>query len=61
VADAVSPVSPSADGSGSQNISMLTSDVSLTKDPAYFEIVKRFAGDSKAFGDAFSQAWYVYI
>merc|ERR1711871_1782452 len=54
----VSPSAPSADGSTKQNISMLTSDVSLTKDPAYFEIVKRFAGDMKAFDDAFSRAWY---
>ena len=38
---------------------MLTSDVSLTYDPAYFAIVKRFANDSKAFDDAFSRAWYV--
>jgi catalase (peroxidase I) len=39
---------------------MLTSDVSLTKDPAglYQTIVKEFADDMEAFTLAFSHAWY---
>ena len=39
---------------------MLTSDISLTKDPAgqYQPIVAQFARDAAAFDHAFKHAWY---
>merc|ERR1711871_144536 len=52
------PVAPSAHGSGKQAIMMMTSDVSLIHDPAYLEIVRKFAEDGGAFANAFSHAWY---
>ena len=37
---------------------MLTSDVSLLNDKAYFKIVSEFADDLDLFSDQFSHAWY---
>uniref|UniRef100_A0A7S3YPL2 Plant heme peroxidase family profile domain-containing protein n=1 Tax=Lotharella globosa TaxID=91324 RepID=A0A7S3YPL2_9EUKA len=53
------PVAPGPQG-GQQEIMMLTSDISLTRDPTgkYQEIVKLFAEDQQAFDHAFSHAWY---
>lgn len=53
-----SPTAPAAHGSGRQAIMMLTSDVSLTKDPAYRQIVQGFAADQSAFDQAWMHAWY---
>jgi len=53
-----SPVAAAAHGSGIQNIMMLTSDIALLRDHHYLEIVREFAGDLKAFENAFASAWY---
>ena len=45
--------------SDGQEIMMLTSDVALTQDPAYLEIVQRFAADADDFANQFSHAWCV--
>ena len=37
---------------------MLTTDLALRFDPAYEKIARRFAGDQKAFADAFARAWF---
>ncbi|MBC6498025.1 MAG: catalase/peroxidase HPI [Alphaproteobacteria bacterium GM7ARS4] len=37
---------------------MLTTDISLIKDPAYREIAKKFHEDPKAFADAYARAWF---
>jgi catalase (peroxidase I) len=42
----------------SAGIMMLTSDISLTKDSSYLQLVKQFANDANALADAFSHAWY---
>ena len=43
---------------GTQDVMMLTSDVSLTKDPSYLAIAKTFAASPEALDVAFSHAWY---
>ena len=45
------------DSSATQATIMMTSDVSLTKDDAFLEIVRHFADDLGAFEGAFSAAW----
>jgi catalase-peroxidase len=59
VKDGKTPQAPGAFG-GLQNIMLLTSDVSLTKDPTgkFQPIVEQFANDMGAFSDAFAHAWY---
>lgn len=54
-----SPTAPGPQG-GRQNIMMLTSDVSLTKDPEYRAIVEDWATDGGAtrFDHAWKHAWY---
>ncbi|GMI04141.1 hypothetical protein TrLO_g10901 [Triparma laevis f. longispina] len=52
------PTGPAADGDGTQEIMMLTSDVSLTRDPEYLKLVKEFAGDLEEFENQFKHAWY---
>ena len=37
---------------------MLTSDISLTKDPEYRKLVETFASDLDFFSEQFSHAWY---
>lgn len=37
---------------------MLTTDLSLREDPAYYKISKRFYENPKEFADAFAKAWY---
>jgi len=61
--DGPSPQAPSADGKGLQNVSMLTSDISLLNDPTgeYQKYVKMFAEDIKAHEYAFSHAWYKLV
>jgi len=56
--NATSPSAPSADGEGEQDVMMLTSDISLINDKAYFEIVSEFASDLDLFSDQFAHAWY---
>jgi len=59
VANGTNPVAPGPSG-GKQATMMMTSDVSLTKDPLglYQPIIQQFATDLPAFEDAFSHAWY---
>lgn len=60
VVDGTSPRAPAADGNGSQDIMMLTSDISLTEDPEgeYQKWVATFASDQGALEHAFMHAWY---
>ena len=37
---------------------MLTSDIALRVDPAYYEIAKRFHANPDQFAEAFAKAWY---
>ena len=48
---------PAPDGNGTQPIMMMTSDISLTRDPTgeYQKIVRDFADNATAFDDAFKQ------
>ena len=55
------PVAPNAHGKGHQEIMMLTTDVSLTKDPEYLEIIHSYAGDFDKFASDFSHAWYKLV
>ena len=61
VSGATSPTAAGAHGEASQDVMMLTSDVSLMFDPLglYQPIVKQFADDQEAFNVAFKHAWYV--
>ncbi|GLI71653.1 hypothetical protein VaNZ11_016934 [Volvox africanus] len=43
------------------DIMMLTTDVSLLKDPIYLELVKLFAANQTALDIAFSHAWYKLV
>lgn len=52
------PQIPYANGTGLQNLMMLTSDVSLLHDPEYKAIVQQWATDEAAFANAFKHAWY---
>lgn len=52
------PTAPSAGGSGTQDIGMLTSDVALLHDPIYKELVEKFAEEPESLNHAFSHAWY---
>ncbi len=58
VSNETSPSAPSADGEGSQDIMMLTSDISLVNDEAYFKIVTEYAENPDVFADEFMHAWY---
>ncbi len=49
---------PEADGSGTREPRMLTTDLALRFDPVYQPISRRFAGDQAAFADAFARAWF---
>jgi len=57
--NATSPQAPGAAG-GKQDIMMLTSDISLTKDPTgrYQKIIKAYADDQALFERNFANAWY---
>ena len=54
-------VAPAANGSGTQNVMMLPSDWSLTKDPEYKVIVAEFAASQAKLDTAFSHAWYATL
>ena len=49
---------PEADGSGTREPRMLTTDLALRFDPIYEPISRRFANDPEAFADAFARAWF---
>ena len=49
---------PEADGSGTREPRMLTTDLALRFDPIYEPISRRFRDDQAAFADAFARAWY---
>jgi len=49
---------PEADGSGTREPRMLTSDIAFLRDPIYREIALRFKNDQDAFTDAFARAWF---
>ena len=57
VANGTAPVAPGPQG-GTQEVMMLTSDVSLSKDAQYRALVKAWAVDGAAFDFAFAHAWY---
>lgn len=52
------PTARSANGTGNQNLMMLTSDVSLIHDVEYKKIVQKWATDADDFTYAFKYAWY---
>ena len=52
------PSAPNVDGSGRQDIGMLTSDVALLRCPKYFEILKNFHNCKSCLDKAFMHAWY---
>ncbi|MBL37739.1 MAG: catalase/peroxidase HPI [Xanthomonadales bacterium] len=47
-----------AAGAGNSTPMMLTTDLSLKKDPAYREISERFLNNPEEFEDAFARAWF---
>lgn len=47
-----------SDGSAGPPIFMLTSDLALTQDPEYLELVKLYASDIKALENDFGASWY---
>jgi catalase-peroxidase len=49
---------PEADGSGTREPRMLTTDLALRYDPIYEPISRRFRDDQAAFADAFARAWF---
>jgi len=49
---------PEADGSGTREPRILTTDLALRVDPIYEPICRRFAADPEAFADAFARAWF---
>lgn len=52
---------PTEVGPGEEKLGMLTSDVSLTVDTAYKQIVEAWAKDTKPFDHAFAHAWYKLV
>jgi catalase-peroxidase len=49
---------PEADGSGTREPRMLTSDLALRFDPIYEPISRRFRDNPEEFADAFARAWF---
>ena len=49
---------PEADGNGTREPRMLTTDLALRFDPIYEPISRRFQEDPAAFADAFARAWF---
>jgi len=60
VANGTHPTAPSPDGNGTQDIMMMTSDISLISDPTgeYQKLVALFAFDQSKFDNSFAHAWY---
>jgi len=55
------PFAPKAHGKGTQDIMMLTSDISLTRDLEYLAIVRKYATDPLLFANNFEKAWYKLV
>ena len=55
------PYAPKAHGDGNQDIMMLTSDIALTRDIRYLDIVYTYAQNPDLFGENFSKAWYKLV
>jgi catalase-peroxidase len=51
-------LAPEADGNGTREPRMLTTDLALRFDPIYEPISRRFRDDPEAFADAFARAWF---
>lgn len=58
VAKDAGDVIPDAHGGTNKKPTMLTTDISLIKDPAYEKISRRFLENPQAFAEAFSRAWF---
>ena len=58
VAKDAGDVIPDAHGGPSKKPTMLTTDLSLIKDPAYEKISRRFLENPDQFADAFARAWF---
>ena len=56
--DAVEKAPAAHDPDGEQTPMMLTTDIALSKDPEYREIIERFQENPMEFGIAFAKAWY---
>lgn len=58
VAKDADSVIPDAHGGPNKKPTMLTTDISLIKDPAYEKISRRFLENPQAFAEAFARAWF---
>ena len=58
VAKDAGDVIPDAHGGPNKKPTMLTTDISLIKDPAYEKISRRFLENPQAFAEAFARAWF---
>ncbi|MDR3004313.1 MAG: catalase/peroxidase HPI [Acidovorax sp.] len=58
VAKDADDVIPDAHGGANKKPTMLTTDISLIKDPAYEKISRRFLENPQAFAEAFARAWF---
>ncbi|MDR2324462.1 MAG: catalase/peroxidase HPI [Acidovorax sp.] len=58
VAKNADDVIPDAHGGANKKPTMLTTDISLIKDPAYEKISRRFLENPQAFAEAFARAWF---
>ena len=58
VAKDADDVIPDAHGGPNKKPTMLTTDISLIKDPAYEKISRRFLENPQAFAEAFARAWF---
>ena len=58
VAKDAGDVIPDAHGGPNKKPTMLTTDLSLIKDPAYEKISRRFLENPQAFAEAFARAWF---
>ena len=55
------PMAVTADGSGSESIGLLTSDIALKSDPGFLAYVKMFSENMTYFDEEFSRAWYKLV
>ncbi len=55
------PTAENVNGRGRQEIMMLTTDIALTRDSKYLEIVKEYAKDLNVFSNDFAHAWYKLV
>jgi len=52
------PVAYPHNSNGTQDVMMMTTDVALAVDSAYYQYVQEFADDADAFASAFADVWY---